>query len=89
VLVAGRARLVEPIAEGGDGLDVPDLRELERVGAGVEHQLGVGHPLVLIAGAAGHHQQVRGFGDHQRLAFEHRPFRVRLRRPRLDVEERV
>jgi hypothetical protein len=88
-LVAGCARLEQAFAGQHDAVDVALFCGGERVGGGVEHQPRIRHPLFLIARPAGHHQQVRRLGQHQRLCFQQAPLVVGFRRPRLDVEQRV
>src|SRR5688572_2639347 len=89
VLVARGARLDQALVDHHNALYIALLCRGVALGGGVEHQLCVRHPLLLVAGAAGHHQQVGGLSDHQRLAFEHCPFAVGLGRARFDVKQRV
>jgi len=89
VLVATRARGVELIVQRFERREILPLRRSIRRDAGVQHQLRILHPALLIARAARHHQQVRRFSQRQRLALKLVPFRLVLGLPRGDVEDGI
>ena len=87
--MAARARGVELIVHRLERGDVPGARRAKRRASGVEHQLRVRHPAILVARASGHHEQVRRLGDSERLALQLAPLGLAGGRARRDVEDRV
>ena len=87
--MAGSAGRTQLFIQLEDRLHILFLSGSESGRSGVDQELGVFRPTVLIPGAAAHQQQIPGFAERQRGAANHVPIMIILGWITFNVEQCV